>query len=111
MPKKIIHVNPERFGSLHCDACGYDSPRAVPLGEFESGALIGTPCPHCGANMLTRRDWESSMKLLRVVAWLNRWFGWLGHEDPGHKDFQAVQIHIHNDELRARSVTPETPRA
>lgn len=79
MPKKIIHYDPAEAGALHCDnpRCGHDLPK----GPFKP-ELIGTPCPKCDSNMLTREDYEVTMKFFRWIDWLNKWFGWLGTESP-----------------------------
>lgn len=112
MAKKIIHVDPARFGNLHCDSCGYDSPRAVSQAEFESGTLTGTPCPHCDADMLTESDWLASMKLLRLVALINRWFGWLGTYEFTEENSGTVGVRIHDGELTVRRTRePGQPRA
>lgn len=53
----------EKFhGRLKCDTCGHTGEE-VELTE----ALVDTPCPKCGANMLTRGDYESS-KLMHDLA-------------------------------------------
>jgi hypothetical protein len=95
--KKIIHTDTSRLGRLHCDnpLCGYDLPESTPFGAH----LIGYPCPECGMNMLTHRDYRSVMRLTRAIGWLNRWFGWLGSEAPKPTDAR-VQLHIHNDDLK-----------
>lgn len=41
-------------GALKCDACDYRETVARELTED----LIGEPCPECGANLLTREDFD-----------------------------------------------------
>lgn len=79
MRKKIFHATDDR-GRLRCDnlECGYVLPKAQPWGE----SLIGFSCPCCGDDMLTREDFERSEKFARRIAWINRWFGWLGTKEP-----------------------------
>ena len=61
---------------LHCDNCHHEEP----VDRFHKG-LIGTPCPKCGANMLTHQDYKKSKRVLlilsvlstltRVILWFN----------------------------------------
>ena len=100
--KKIIHYDTSNLGNLHCDECGYDSPEKR---EFVA-ELIGTPCPKCGANMLTERDYHDTLKMLKFADNLNKWLGWLGTEDPGPQegyDRYTSQVKIHNGNVEFRS--------
>lgn len=44
-------------GRFKCDPCGYEPEDKVELSE----ALIDTPCPKCGANMLTREQYDLTL--------------------------------------------------
>ncbi len=93
MAKKIIHYDREKAGALHCDnpRCGFD----LPSGPF-SEKLIGTPCPKCDSNMLTRSDYEAMIKIFGWIDWANKWFGWLGTENPRDPSLrQGVSIQHH----------------
>lgn len=50
-------------GRFQCDACGYLAPERVELTE----ALIDTPCPKCGANMLTREQYDLSIATSEAI--------------------------------------------
>lgn len=97
--RKLIHYNPEQAGRLRCDTpgCGHVEPHAQPFTE----ALIGQPCPLCGASLLTRKDYADTKRLFAMIDTMNRWFGWLGSEtpSPSHK---AVEVRTHNGELTIR---------
>lgn len=75
MARKLIHCIANEAGKLQCDnpTCGHVLPEAL---EFNEG-LIGHPCPKCGSDMLTRKDYEGQMRIAAVVDFLNRWFSWL----------------------------------
>jgi hypothetical protein len=72
-PRKIIDYDASQIGKLQCDApdCDYVSPTALPWGP----ELIGMPCPKCGANLLTERDYRLTERFMRVVDFINRVFG------------------------------------
>jgi len=92
MAKKIIHYDPNEAGALHCDnpRCGFDLPK----GPFKA-EMIGTPCPRCDSNMLTREDYEATMKFFRFVDWMNKWFGWLGTESPRDARMNKMRVQHH----------------
>lgn len=81
--KKVIYGDMERFGKLHCDApqCGYDLPEPLPFTE----ELIGFRCPMCGSDMMTEIDYRNAARVLKIINWINKWFGWMGKEEepPG----------------------------
>lgn len=78
--KKVLHLVNNQAGKLHCDnvLCGYTLSETLPFTE----KLIGYPCPKCGSDMLTRKDYEGMVALFKVINWINKWFGWLGSEEP-----------------------------
>lgn len=94
--KKLIHVDDAR-GQLHCDACGFVMPPGyLTFGEH----LIGYPCPKCSTDMLTRRDYEDSVRMFRLIDWINKWFGWLGTEAPPKPGIGA-RVSIRNHDGKA----------
>jgi len=74
MTKKLIHDRRDRVGQLVCDECEYRLPEPLPF----TSELIGYRCPQCSANMLTERDYRDTLRIFRVVDWINKWFGFLG---------------------------------
>jgi hypothetical protein len=59
-------------GVLKCDrpGCGYKTEQ-IKLEPKNIPSLIGTPCPQCGANLLTEADAKSLLLMFRVAAILN----------------------------------------
>lgn len=92
--KKIIHFDPTEAGQLHCDACHYDMPRKQAFTE----GLIGMPCPVCSADMLTRADYDKTLRMFRHIDRINKWFGWMGSETPTAKA-KSVSIRHHGNEV------------
>lgn len=97
MPKILMICDFNSLGALHCDnpRCGHN----LPYGQETWGKhLIGYPCPRCDSNMLTRKDFESGEKLLRIAAWMNKWLGPIFGKDPERNPeaFNKVSMHVHN---------------
>lgn len=86
--KKVIHV--VEATKLRCDntACGMVVQAPKPMEQ-----CVGMPCPQCGENLLTERDFKTYQKTMRVIAWINRWFGWLGAERPDGGKRRSVHHH------------------
>jgi len=82
---------------LLCDVCGHKEHYE----EEMTRKFIGTPCPACGANMLTEADY----KLGRRVRFVLRIFEFLGlmrrgaiNETPGPGE-RKLQIHGHKSKV------------
>jgi predicted RNA-binding Zn-ribbon protein involved in translation (DUF1610 family) len=97
--RKLIHVDFREAGQLHCDSCGHD----LPFKQEFTESLIGTPCPACGADMLTRDDYKKTLRLFAGINFINRWFGWLGSESPKAGDRQ-VAMKMHGETLTVRDL-------
>lgn len=50
---------------IKCDECGHIEPK-----REMTEALIGMPCPDCGADMMTRQDYDAGMKMFEVIKML-----------------------------------------
>lgn len=101
MPKLVIHFDRKQAGALHCDACQHDLPEPV---EF-TPALIGFPCPQCGANMLTKEDYDKTDRLFRTLDWINKWFGPIFGSEPTPEllaNAPRIGVKIHGDEVTIR---------
>lgn len=77
MIKKLIHYNKNQAGNLDCDQCGYTD-----CNQCFAPDLIGRKCPECGADMLSEKDYKDTVRLFKVLDWINKWFGWIGSESP-----------------------------
>lgn len=65
-----------------CDHCPYvvENPTKDPNVDIKS--YINKPCPKCGANLLTEHDYKLSLKTMKIVNWINKWFSWLAPKNP-----------------------------
>jgi len=91
--EKLIEMNDPH--TLTCDAanCGFifETPERDVANLHK---YIGTPCPKCGANLLTKEDHISYMTLLKVVNFINKWFSWITLFGIG-KNRSTVECKVH----------------
>lgn len=99
---------------LHCDnpQCGYDMNFEGKIRE----ELIGTPCPKCGENMLTKEDYEAGKDLRELLPEFVNLTNTLSQEQIDYyyqkaieefpelkelssEDLVKCSIHIHNNKL------------
>lgn len=95
--KVIVAYDRDNIGKLQCDApgCGYVTPNDLPFDK----ALIGMPCPKCGASLLTEDGFNTMSKLLKVVDIANTIFGPIFGKVPSAKNkaaFEPVKVHYHD---------------
>jgi len=57
--------------NIKCDHCGYKSPRIIPR---QAKRYINKPCPVCGHNLLTRREYLGAIGFLFIVDIVNLLF-------------------------------------
>lgn len=101
MAKIIVKYDRDQLGKLHCDDCGYD----IPEPQAFTPKLIGTPCPKCGANMLTEEDYKSTERLLGAIDIANTMLGPIfGKEENAveENDGDKINVKIHGDEMTIR---------
>lgn len=78
---------------LKCDAEGCDHKESV---SEITADLIGKPCPKCGANLLTKDDFESGQNLVEVINAFNKIFGPVDVPEDAAKDALKVSLNPHN---------------
>jgi hypothetical protein len=57
---------------------------------------LNQPCPECGTNLLTEQDYLQSLKVLKVINWLNKWFSWTMIFIPKKTKTKSVYLHCHD---------------
>jgi len=94
MKRKLIEI--EQENKIKCDnvSCSYVIKSDNPIVIDES--FIDTPCPECGENLLTREDYESFERLMKVIRFLNKWFSWLTiFSFRKNRKTKNVKINVH----------------
>lgn len=101
MAKKLIHFDGSTM-NLVCDEsdCDYTGP----LGEALTSSVIGKPCPDCGSNLMTERDFDSARKLFKLFDTVNKWLGWMGTETPTG-NYKNISIHHHHGKTEIKELT------
>lgn len=62
----------------------------------EGMKFINAPCPRCGENLLTERDYLDDLKVQNKVAWINKWFSWITFFVPKNTKPSITTVHSHN---------------
>lgn len=60
-------------------------------------SFINKPCPKCGENLCTQKDYDDHMKVLRAVNWVNKWFSWVTifSSKPKPEDYKTFEVYTH----------------
>lgn len=101
MKRKVIILSQEN--SIECDNkdCDYHIKHSDYV-EKNILFFVNKPCPKCGENLLTTKDYIDHLKLMRAVNWINKWFSWTMYL-MSKKAYQkrvdkaiAVGVKVHN---------------
>lgn len=60
-----------------CDNCEFKIKNSTGDPSEDIIEYINKPCPICGSNLLTEKDYQKHIELLKIIAWLNKYFSWL----------------------------------
>ena len=95
MKSKLIKLECKNL--IECDNpnCDYVIPNPTKDPNAEIIQFINVPCPQCGVNLLTQKDYLFNLETMKKVNWVNKWFGWLGSK-PSDKDKTILTIKQHN---------------
>ena len=94
---KLIEINQETI--IVCDNpdCKYEikhvEPKDATAEELEP--YFNKPCPECGSNLLTEHDYMVFKRMMKIVNFINKWFGWITYLIP-LKDSEVVNVHYHD---------------
>lgn len=91
----IIEINQENL--IVCDNpdCDYVIKNETGDPYIDAFEYIDRPCPKCGCNLLSAEDYLDYYHFLKLVKWINKWFGWMGYlsRSKRMKYKQTVKIH------------------
>lgn len=89
--KKLIEVVQQNL--IECDHCDYLIPNEDPRNPGDGKEYINQPCPMCGENLLTEKDYLLSKKIDEKIKWLNKWFSWINWFVPGKRNSVDMKVH------------------
>jgi phage FluMu protein Com len=94
--RKLIELHQENL--IQCDnkSCDYVVKNQTGDANADISAYLNTACPKCGENLLTETDYLQSLKFMKGVNFMNKWFSWLTIFSPTKKAETKQMIHIHN---------------
>lgn len=94
--RKLIEVSQEH--SITCDnkSCDYKIINEKKDPNVCIAEYINMPCPECGENLLTEKDYIDSISLMKVVNWMNKWFSWLTLFSKKSDKGQEYTAHVYN---------------
>lgn len=91
MKRKLINITQEY--DVVCDNPKCDYKVANPTKEPSyNDEWLNKPCPKCGENLLTEKDWRAYRNFLRLVNFINKWFSWLTYILPKSKSEEKVSV-------------------
>lgn len=96
MKRKLIELEQEAL--IECDnpVCSYVIPNAEKDPNAPIIQYLNQPCPECGENLLTEKDYLEAERFMRIVNWLNKYFSWVMYLFPKNVKKSEAQIKIHN---------------
>lgn len=64
---------------VQCDniTCDYKVPNPTKNPNTDLKPYVNMPCPKCGENLLTEKDYNKHKKVIKVVAFINKYFSWI----------------------------------
>jgi len=92
--RKLIEYTQENL--IECDNIGCDfviPTKDVPNSDGKE--YIGVPCPQCGENLLTEKDYLDDKKLVMLIDKINKWFSWMTIFIHRGKEV-LTEIKVHN---------------
>jgi len=99
MRKLIVAFQKE---AIICDnpKCDFTIENESKEFDVDIKPYVNMPCPKCGENLLTEKDYNDSVQMVKAVKFINKWFSWITIFFPepkeGEKDTVDCNVHIHN---------------
>lgn len=91
--RKIFEIQQENI--IECDNkhCDYVVVNTTKDPNVSLDKYVNMPCPKCGDNLLTEKDYLDSKNFLKVLNWINKWFSWLTIFMPSNSKESSVKVH------------------
>lgn len=96
MKPKLIEVRQENLIECDTPGCGYQIVNPTPMEQPDISMYINEPCPLCGGNLLTQKDYDDSEKFKRMIGFLNKWFWWMAWFRRKRASEKTTSVKIHS---------------
>ena len=76
--RKLIELK-KQDNLVVCDnvTCGVTIAASTDTPIEEMKQYINKPCPECGRNLCTQKDYDNYVSIMKVINWMNKYFSWL----------------------------------
>ena len=97
--RNIIEID-ELENGIVCDneVCDYVIPKSEMILPLES--YVNKPCPKCGENLLTEKDYKLSINFKKIVNIINFLFSWMTIFKSPEKDNYTYRKASFHDKIK-----------
>lgn len=94
--KKLIETSIKDL--IVCDNpnCDFTIPSKTGDANEDIKRYVNVPCPKCGQNLLTEKDYLNSQKVMNIVNFINKYFSWLTIFSFRNSKKQTILVHAYN---------------
>lgn len=96
MKRKLIEINQQYLVVCDNSACDYKVPNPTGDPNEDISMYLNVPCPKCSENLLTEQDYLQSMKFMKGLNFLNKWFSWIMFFVPKNAKAKESTVQFHN---------------
>ena len=93
-------IEKQDFGKVVCDNPDCNFEFDLKKHDIKLEAFIDYPCPFCGQNLLTQKDYDTWRALNIYINFINKWFSWttifMSKKRLAKSDNSYLKVHVHN---------------
>lgn len=95
MKRQLIEMHQEFL--IQCDnkVCDYKIKNESGDPNENVSDYLNMPCPKCGENLLTEEDYLQSLRFLKIINWINKWFSWTLIFYSKNAKKKSIKVHHH----------------
>jgi hypothetical protein len=93
--KKLIEMTQDNL--IECDNkfCDFKIPNDSKNPNVDTLKYVNMPCPKCGKNLLTYKDYLDYNHMIDHINVINKWFGWIAYFIPSKYETKTT-VKVHN---------------
>jgi hypothetical protein len=95
--RKLVEIS-QLENEIQCDNphCDFIINNATEDPFVDLKKYLNMECPDCGENLLTEKDYLESIRFIKTINWVNKWFSWITIFFPKNKKPTITNVHVHN---------------